>query len=170
VSVISVFATRCETAAAWLFDTFSSGMISVDGVVAPAPLLRGSAMGLTSRPGSRWQPSVNATAAITMSNRMLTPAVGSTRVRARYRADASGPTRAFEARTIPAAEIVRGRPDRRCRSTRRPARFVWTTSRVSSNSKERNSRCLTSPNVRRRVLPPAQGARAITTTAADRVA
>src|SRR6266850_7113842 len=58
VSVISVVATRCPTTAAWLLLTWSSGRTSTDVSVT----LAGDAdIGLTSRPGSRWHPSIRPT-------------------------------------------------------------------------------------------------------------
>src|SRR6478609_6860806 len=58
---MSVFATRCDTAAAWLLSTWSSGMISVAGAAAAPALLSGSTTGRPSRAGSRWQAQVKAT-------------------------------------------------------------------------------------------------------------
>jgi hypothetical protein len=51
---MSVLATRCETAAAWLFRTSASGMIAV-GASPADDGSKGGAIGRTSRPGSALQ-------------------------------------------------------------------------------------------------------------------
>src|SRR6187200_1181321 len=75
--VMSVSATRCDTEAAWLLATWSSGMISVDGAGAAPVLLGGSAAGRLSRPGSRWQADVTVTSATMAAIRIESPDIRS---------------------------------------------------------------------------------------------
>src|SRR6476661_404661 len=68
---MSVFATRCDTAAAWLLGTWSSGRTSLDAAGAAAVLLTGSAVGLRSCAGSRWQAEAMVTRATMAAIRMV---------------------------------------------------------------------------------------------------
>src|SRR5437868_346808 len=92
--VMSVFATRCDTAAAWLLATWSSGRTSVAGADAAPVLLSGSATGPLSRAVSRWHAETMVTRATMVAIRMVVGRDACTCVRRRSGVRNSRPARA----------------------------------------------------------------------------
>src|SRR6478672_12335671 len=68
---MSVFATRCDTAAVWLLATLSNGRISVAGADAAPVLVSGSAAGWLSRVVSRWHAEMRVTRATRAAIRII---------------------------------------------------------------------------------------------------